>query len=459
MKSLADALKVGFRLLSVLMVLFVVLFLATGFRSIQPQETGIVKVFGRVVDVARPGFVYNWPYPIGEIQIVPSQEQRIVVDHFWMDETPQDKLKPLSQRRPRGEGLRPGWDGYLLTGDRNLIHVKIDCTYRVQDALAVAEHVQGRTSRDLQDRVREMMQTVLCQAAIRSAATRTADAMQVDPLGFRESVHAEAQSLIDRLLDVEPGQPHGIRITQVLVPADGKIWPLAAYQAYEAAQRAKSEKQEIVNKSIAQAKETLIGAIGGENYRQLVGQPWNPPSLEAERTVAGTFQDQPYNLIGRYARAREELDAARAEQATPEMLAELQANVDRLRQQIDVVLTRATVGGEASAILADAEAAKTRTVQRVERQANQFTRLLGEYRKLPEVFLENHWARALDDVLSRPTNLKWVLHPGEDGAVIHLNNDPRVLRQVRDYRLRAEKEAEQKQAEQSRMGLQSPAGP
>lgn len=458
MKSLADALRVSFRLLSVLMVLFVVLFIATGFKSIQPQEAGIIKVFGRVVDVARPGFVYNWPFPVGEIQIVPTQEQRLVVDSFWMDETPQDRLKPLSERRPRGEGLRPGWDGYLLTGDRNLIHVKIDCTYRIQDALAVARNIQGRSSADLQDRVNEVMRTILCQAAIHAAATRTADAMQVDPLGFREDVHAEAQQLIDRLLAVEPGQPNGIRITQVLVPADGKIWPLAAYQAYEAAQSAKSEKQEIVNKAIAQAKETLIGAIGGENYRQLVGEPWNPQTVEDRRTQAGTWQDEPYNLISQYADAQAAVDAAPQRGVSGEDLAELRTRARQLREQIDIVLTRATTGGEASTILANAEAAKTRTVQRVERQANQFARLLGEYRKLPEVFLQNHWARALDEVLSQPTNIKWVLHPGEDGAVIHLNNDPRVLKQLRDYRLRAEQEAEQRQAEQKRMGLSGGSG-
>ncbi len=453
MKSLADALRVSFRLLSVLMVLFVVLFIATGFKSIQPQEAGIIKVFGRVVDVARPGFVYNWPFPIGEIQIVPTQEQRIVVDSFWMDETPQDKLKSLSERRPRGEGLRPGWDGYLLTGDRNLIHVKIDCTYRVQDALAVARNIQGRTAADLQERVRQLMRTMLCQAAIHAAATRTADAMQVDPLGFREDVHVEAQQLIDGLLGVEPGQPHGIRITQVLVPADGKIWPLAAYQAYEAAQSAKSEKQEIVNKAIAEAKETLIGAIGGENYRQLVGEPWNPQPVEERRTRAGTWQDEPYNLIGRYADAQAAADAAKQRGVEGEELARRRKTARQLREQIDIVLTRATTGGEASTILADAEVAKTRTVQRVERQANQFARLLGEYRKLPEVFLQNHWARALDEVLSQPTNIKWVLHPGEDGSVIHLNNDPRVLRQIRDHRLRAEKQAEQRQNDRTRMGL------
>ena len=37
MKSLSDALRVSFRLLSFIMILFVVLFLATGIEFIQPQ--------------------------------------------------------------------------------------------------------------------------------------------------------------------------------------------------------------------------------------------------------------------------------------------------------------------------------------------------------------------------------------------------------------------------------------
>ena len=104
-KSLADALRLSFRLLTVIMIFVVVVFFLTGLKSIEPNQVGIVKVFGRVSRTARSGLTYNWPFPIGRIETVQTNEEKLTVADLWMHETPQDKAVQLSQRRTRSEVL------------------------------------------------------------------------------------------------------------------------------------------------------------------------------------------------------------------------------------------------------------------------------------------------------------------------------------------------------------------
>ncbi len=431
LSSLSGALKASFRLLTVIMIVFVLLFLKTGLVTVEQQEKGIMKVFGRVTGVAGPGLVYNWPFPIGQVDMISTQERRLQVDDFWMEETAADKLKSLQERRRSDAGLRPGWDGYLLTGDRNLIHIRFTCTYRVQDVLALAQNAPDRDPD-------EILRMVLCESAIQASARLTADAIQVDHTAWATDVEARSQKQLDELLGTG-----AVRITNVLVPADGKIWPLGAYTAYEDAQRAKSEKQDRINLAVATAKETLIDAAGAAHFSELVGTPWNDPQLEAQRTAAGTDGQTPYNLIGQYAQATRDLavkagrleatDQASAERIASLSQAQLQARADNLLARIDEVLTRNTIGGQASKLIAEAEAEKTRIIQTAARRQKQFTDLQGEYAKAPDVFLEKAWADALDEVLARPLVTKYFYSPGHFGSVLQIEPDESYQKQMRSY--------------------------
>jgi hypothetical protein len=131
-EHLASALRTSFRLLAAIMVVGVLAFLAMGFEFVQPGEMAIRTVFGEVVGTTTAGLAYNWPQPIGRIEKIYVGERTIALDDFWMNETQKDQLQPDLRKRqaPRG-GLRPGWDGAMLTGDRNLLHMRLKCTYVV----------------------------------------------------------------------------------------------------------------------------------------------------------------------------------------------------------------------------------------------------------------------------------------------------------------------------------------
>jgi len=224
MRSLSQALKVSFRLLRVLMILFAFLYLATGFVSVPAQKQGLVKVFGRLVRVADRGVAYNWPFPIGQIELVDVQVRQLVVEDFWMYETPSDKTKSLLQRKRDNKGLRPGWDGVLLTGDRKLIHVRLVCSYQVQQA-------RGASSLGDETRREEILRMVLSRCTLSAAARRTAEAILKTPQDFLAEVSKQTQNRINDLLLSAGGKFDDLRIVSVMPDTEGITWPLGATNA------------------------------------------------------------------------------------------------------------------------------------------------------------------------------------------------------------------------------------
>jgi len=427
MKSLSDALRVSFKLLSFIMVLFVVLFLATGIESVEQQEVGIVKVFGKVTGIAKPGLVYNWPFPIGEIELVKTQERRLSIENFWMFELAAEKGRDLSMRR-RGEGgLAPGKEGYLMTADRSLIHIKFDCTYRVQNPIAFKGKLHDPEA---------VLRSVLCEQAVAAAATRTADVLQSDHTDFFREIKEKAQVQLDALMGIGSGETQGIVITNVLLPQGqrAKTWPLAAYSAYEQAQRAKADKETKINKALGKATDILVSTAGANRYRALVGDPARLGGAGTAPTdISADDGKEDYDLIGQYSKAQEELDAVKASSQSPEVIAEYEKKSNILLQKIDGNLTSVTTGGKVAKIIADARSAKTRAIQDAVKRGNTFDKLYSDYTKAPELFLQTEWANTIDEIFAEPTVIKNYITVGEYGVVLPISQDPNIAREIRDY--------------------------
>ena len=414
-RSLAEALRVSFMVLTGIMVLVVLLFLMSGIQTVQPHQVGIKKVFGRRTGgIATQGLAYNWPYPIGEIELVSIKEQKLSLDDFWMNETPEDKTKDLMSRSASAQGLRPGWDGALLTGDRNLLHVQLACTYSIQDPVAYKMRVQN---------LEDAIHSAVCGAAIRAAAKRTADAIQrTEQRQFERDVQEEAQQQLNLLMPAAQAGGEAVRISSVLVTATS--WPLKALPAFSAAQRARNEAEKRVSTARAEAAKTLNAAAGAGNVRKLVGEPWLVGTGQTT-APAGSDAAEDYNLVGRYSQALKE-DPARAR---------------ALLEKIDAVLLSSSLGGDASRIMGEAKSYRTATKQDVAGRADAFRKLLDEYRKAPDFMIERLWAAARDDILNSPTIEKFYLTFNSGRTVVRINRDPEVVREImRELRKAAQEE-------------------
>ncbi|MFP4053216.1 MAG: SPFH domain-containing protein [Phycisphaerae bacterium] len=413
-QSLSEALRVSFRLLTVIMVFVLVFFALSGFKSIEPTERGVVRIFGRIDRVAESGLAYTWPYPVGDIQRVQVNEQKLNIDDFWMHVRSTDQGKDISDIKPLSRGLRPGWDGALLSGDRYFFHVRIKVTYVVRDPERYLLRVAG---------TEETVRSVVCQAAIRAAAVRTADRVKNNRDEFVTEIRRESQNRLQALQT-------GITVTSVEVP--NFTWPLRALNSFEAETAAITEKSKQIDEARGGAEQLLAATAGQVGYQKLVGMPWSEviAEIRPEETVTPEVDLDEYDLIGRYEQARTEGDANAARQ---------------LLERIDRILFSDITEGEASAIIESARRYKMSVRERIAAQAKQFEELLPKYEETPELFIRKRWLATREEILRSPTMYRQYLPVlGGGRTVLYLGMEGDILRGIK----RQELTESQKQKEQ-----------
>lgn len=269
-KSLADALHFSFRLLSGIMVLALVVLLMTGMARIKPQEAGLRLLFGRIQGTGEDrvfgeGLRFSWPEPAGRVERVSIKSEKLEIDDFWMDEKPGEMDKKLEDRQPSMEGLRPGYDGALLTGDRGLVHVKFTCWYSFKTGGPRAGGASPSAVVAFLSNIadpKEVIRSAVCNAAIYASATRTVEAIYS---GSHAEYVEEIRELAQKHLDTFDS---GITIRSILV--ERATVPIAAIAAFNAVTSARLEGDTAMNKARGRAN-TILRKAAGANWKKLVG--------------------------------------------------------------------------------------------------------------------------------------------------------------------------------------------
>ncbi|HLZ54073.1 MAG TPA: protease modulator HflK [Verrucomicrobiae bacterium] len=193
-QALAEALRSSFAIVKFVMVLLVVIFFGSGFFQVGTQEKAIILRFGKPVGQGEaallgPGLHWSFPYPIDEVVKIPITEiQKVTSTIGWYAVTPEQELS--GSLPPPGPSLVPGVDGYVITGDRNIIHVRATLYYQVVDPI---RYVFGFTSAS------NTVQNALNNALLDTAARfKVDDILYSDVAGFQEAVEQRVSSLVDQ---------------------------------------------------------------------------------------------------------------------------------------------------------------------------------------------------------------------------------------------------------------------
>ena len=403
-KSLADALRLSFRLLSFFMIGVVAAFFFTGLSCIQTNERGIKLLFGRVRGqgddrVLDEGLTWSFPEPIGRIEKIPTGARSLAIDDFWFHVKPEDALKKVSQLRAPSEGLRPGWDGALLTGDRGLIHMRFTCTYRIgfkdnkPDAAAVIDYKSNIIDH------KEIVRSAVCNAAIRVAATLTVNSILTtaqDKLG--KAIKKLGQDRLDKMHS-------GIQIVSIDIKVPKP--PLAAIAAFDAVGSARQDEDTLKNKALGEAN-SILAQAAGDSWKDLVEDP------------AGADAG-PKPLLKQYALARENGDETAA---------------GKLLEKINRLLVSNKTKGEAREIIENANRYNDSIRRRIESRAQTFSRLIDKFEATPILMTERLWAETKEKVFKSPTVQTHILTPGKK-TVIRVSEDPEVKRRRARERLKA----------------------
>ncbi len=356
-KSLADALRLSFGILKLIMLAVIVLFLASGFFSVEPNEQALVLVFGKVQGqgagrIKEPGYHWTLPEPISEVVRIPVKEvQSLSIRSFWFFETEAERL--AGGRRYAAGGLNPIRDGYCLTrndlltelkgSDYNIVHSLWTVTYSIGSPVRFFEHVYmesrkpGESFMEVASRtVDPMIESIASDAIVATLVTYSIDDAIRSHIGIANGVKEHLQR---KLNAIESGiQIDDVRINRI-------TWPLQVDDAFQASSQAVNKSQQSITDARAYKEKLLTDTAG--------------PRAES---ILDSLKDSTLS----------------------------QAQKEQLVSQL---------GGRVQGVIAESRAYRTRVEQDAKAAADYLKSLLPEYRQRPRLVLQKIYQDAIEEVL------------------------------------------------------------
>lgn len=275
------------------------LYLFSGLTTVKTDEVAVVLRFGRLVGgpgikaIREPGFLFAFPPPIDEV--VRVNVKRVHEVEVFEHGPGLGREDPPNTSRP-ADSIDPELDGYLLTGDRNVVHAEYVARYQVTDPVAYAlMHADPH----------QLMRDVLMSATVSTVGeARVDDVLLIDRKDIDNRVMRRAQAELDEigagmlLVSIEfpeMGPPYQV------IPAFNAVIS-ALIQTYEMEQEAlqykrvekengKAQAYTISNDALVYSERLVQRAAGEANaFRQLVEQYEQNPEIVAKRLYFETIE-------------------------------------------------------------------------------------------------------------------------------------------------------------------------
>jgi membrane protease subunit HflK len=221
------------RTLTLLALVFVLIWAATGFYRVNPQQQGVVLRFGEWVRTSSPGLHYHLPFPI-ETVLKPevTRDNRIEVGF-------RDVSGNSSSRRDIAD------ESQMITGDENIVDIDFVVFWRIADA---GQYLFNLAEPD--DTIK-----VTSEAVMREIIGRTP--IQNVLTEGRQVIQVEARQQLQDLLN-EYGAGVRVRDVQLLTvdpPAD-------VIDAFNDVQRARQDRDRLKNEAEAFSNDIVPRARG-----------------------------------------------------------------------------------------------------------------------------------------------------------------------------------------------------
>ncbi len=426
-RSALAALNTAYGILGVIMLGLVVLFLFSGFQSVDEGERAVRLRFGAIVDRdIGSGFALAWPPPIGDLVKVEVGQQQFAIDNAFFPR--------LSERQRRNtieqiassfrNTLNPAEDGSLITGDLNVAHARVEVSFQRVSPTDWLTNIDQRDER-------ELLRLTVERAMVRAIAEVGIDDVVKMTPGSEGSVARRAEAIAQEILDV-PGDPSltlGIEIVRLDVNDPSP--PLSLFDDFGAVTKATVNAAEQRDRAEQDAR-TQLSRLAGAAAQPLI------------------------ELIGRYERAVDlgETEAAEALFAAIDgvLLGEavtVSSDTDGLQDAETLVVPASTVSGQITVDLGEAQTFANSARDAALADLVTFRAKLPQYRANPDVLVYTEWARAFGDFLQKDSVQAMLIPEGTDIVDLELNRDPEIQRELeralnRERLMRAADEREER---------------
>ncbi|MFO1478224.1 MAG: protease modulator HflK [Verrucomicrobiota bacterium] len=247
-QALAEALQSSFSILKFVMLILVAAFFGSGFFTVDQNERAIILRFGKPVGSGRdallnPGLHWSFPYPIDEyvkVSITGIQQQTSTVG--WYATRPEWEQAGIEPPVAPNQALDPEVDGYVLSGDTNILHARATLRYRIDDPVQFEFGFVNATNA-----IRNALDSALVSSAARFNID---DLLTRDIAGFRDMVRRR----VTQLLEV---QQVGVLVEDCVVD---RVAPRQLKDAFESVIRAGVARNQALNEAHTYENQVLTRA-------------------------------------------------------------------------------------------------------------------------------------------------------------------------------------------------------
>ena len=273
-RALSDALRSSFVIVKILMVGLVILFFFSGIFTVPSQERAIILRFGKPVgsgeeQLLGPGLHWSFPSPIDEVVRIPIGEvQTVNSTAGWYQTTPEQEA--AGNEQPSYGTLNPAVDGYTLTSDGNIVHVRASVRYRISEPLNYALNFVNASN---------VLQDVVDNSLFFASAKFTAEQ------ATRREMGAVRDAVEQRVRDLVHQHQLGVAIEGCQVRI---VPPLQVKAAFEQVSTAEIERRKARDDAQAYANRVMSTAQGE------AAAVVNQGKTEANRMIQQVASDSQY---------------------------------------------------------------------------------------------------------------------------------------------------------------------
>jgi len=391
-RSLSDALKISFVVLKLIMIALVIFFITSGFETVDSDEEAIVLRFGKMKsEVLKSRSVPYWifPYPIEEMIKIPVKKKvDLDVESFWYFQTEAEKLSD-TKKQVRGDApLRPTIDGYCLVrgeakegvvgslseSDYNIVHCKWRLIYQIDNPKEFFRNVYVQRAKPgevyfdvIKTSINPLIQDIIESSVVTAMVHYTIDEAMFEKV---ERVSEHVRRLVQARLDnIKSG------ITVVSIQLFDITWPLQVDRAFQESITAFQIKQTRVNEARTYSQK-ILNEAGGPVTVELLAVLKDPNASEEK--------------------------------------------LEFLWSQL---------AGEAQKKITEARAYRTSVVKNAKANAEYLREILSEYRKRPQLVIQEIYKTAMEQILSDAEE-KIIMQPvesqkGKEVRILY-NRDPLI---------------------------------
>lgn len=263
----------------------VLLWLATGFYTVRPNEVGLNLIFGRYVGQSGPGLNYNLPYPIGSV-LKPNVTAVNRTEIGYRSAAGQGRARDVLE------------ESLMLTGDQNIVDIDFDVQWQIDPARAEnfvfnLQNPEGTIKVVAESAMREVIGRREIQAILTVEQAEIAQEVAQISQSTLDSYGAGVQVRVVQLqaavppaqvreafFDVNAAQQDQVRLQNEAETYASRIVPEARGQAAQMIQQAEAYRERIVNEAAGQAS----------RFSQVYEEYRKAPDVTRERMFIETME-------------------------------------------------------------------------------------------------------------------------------------------------------------------------